>query len=107
MELIADMGIQGFTIKNLSKKIGITEPALYRHFDSKTAILNTILNNFKDMIGTISLKLESVEGTAIDKISFMFSQLLEVFDKQPSIISVMFSEEIFKNEESLEEAKTT
>lgn len=101
MELIADMGIQGFTIKNLSKKIGITEPAIYRHFESKTAILNTILNNFKDMIGSISSKIENVEGTAIDKISFMFSQLLEVFDKQPTIISVMFSEEIFKNEESL------
>lgn len=101
MELIANRGIQGFTIKNLSEKIGITEPAIYRHFESKTDILNTILNNFKEMIGTISLMLESFEGTAIDKISFMFSQLLEIFDEQATIISVMFSEEIFKNELSL------
>lgn len=101
MELIANKGIQGFTIKNLSEKIGITEPAIYRHFESKTDILNTILNNFKEMIGTISLMLESFEGTAIDKISFMFSQLLEIFDEQATIISVMFSEEIFKNELSL------
>lgn len=101
MELIADMGIQGFTIKNLSKKIGISEPAIYRHFESKTDILNTILTNFKEMIETISSMFAAYDGTAINKISFMFSQLLEIFDKQPTIISVMFSEEIFKNDISL------
>ncbi|RKY53296.1 MAG: TetR/AcrR family transcriptional regulator [Candidatus Neomarinimicrobiota bacterium] len=101
MELIANKGIQGFTIKNLSEKIGITEPAIYRHFGSKTDILNTILNNFKKIIGIIFLMLESFEGTAIDKISFMFSQLLKIFDEQATIISVIFSEEIFKNELSL------
>jgi len=35
------------TIKNLAKKIGITEPAIYRHFDSKIHILITILDLFK------------------------------------------------------------
>jgi AcrR family transcriptional regulator len=101
MELIAENEIQGFTIKNLSKKIGITEPALYRYFESKTDILNTLLNNFKEMIGGISLRLKGNEGIAIDKLSFMFSQLLDIFNTQPTIISVMFSEEIFKNEISL------
>lgn len=101
MELIANKGIQGFTIKNLSKKIGITEPAIYRHFESKTDILNTILNNFKEMIAMITSMLAGTDGIAIDKISLMFSKLLEIFNEQPTIISVMFSEEIFKNELSL------
>jgi AcrR family transcriptional regulator len=101
MELIADKGIQGFTIKNLSEKIGFTEPAIYRHFESKTDILNTLLNNFKEMIAMITSMLADIEGTAIDKISLMFSKLLEIFSEQPTIISVMFSEEIFKNEDSL------
>ncbi|MBT6686787.1 MAG: TetR/AcrR family transcriptional regulator [Bacteroidetes bacterium] len=47
LELIANKGIQGLTIKNLAKKIGITEPAIYRHFDSKIHILITILDLFK------------------------------------------------------------
>ncbi|MCK4529791.1 MAG: TetR/AcrR family transcriptional regulator, partial [Candidatus Marinimicrobia bacterium] len=84
MELIADKGIQGFTIKNLSEKIGITEPAIYRHFESKTDILNTILNNFKEMIAMITLMLADTDGIAIDKISLMFSKLLEIFNEQPT-----------------------
>ncbi len=47
LELISEKGIQGLTIKNLSKKIGVTEPAIYRHFDSKTEILISILDFFK------------------------------------------------------------
>ena len=31
-DLIATGGIQNFTMKSLSKDIGISEPAIYRHF---------------------------------------------------------------------------
>jgi AcrR family transcriptional regulator len=98
MELIANKGIQGFTIKNLSKAIGISEPAIYRHFESKTDILITILNSFKEMSEMMSAMIVTHKGTAIEKIEILFSKMFEIFTKQPSIISVIFSEEIFKNE---------
>jgi Bacterial regulatory proteins, tetR family/MAATS-type transcriptional repressor, C-terminal region len=98
MELIANKGIQGFTIKNLSKAIGISEPAIYRHFESKTDILITILNSFKEMSEMMSAMIVTHNGTAIEKIEILFSKMFEIFTKQPSIISVIFSEEIFKNE---------
>lgn len=101
LELITKKGIQGVTIKNLSKKIGITEPAIYRHFESKTEILLGILNNFKEMAVMLSGIMESYEAPASEKISFMFSKMLELFSEKPSMVSVIFSEEIFKNEEIL------
>jgi AcrR family transcriptional regulator len=39
LDLISQKGIQGLTIKNLSKKIGISEPAIYRHYENKIEIL--------------------------------------------------------------------
>ncbi len=101
LELITEKGIQGMTIKNLSKKIGISEPAIYRHFESKTEILLSILGNFKDMAVMLSKMMETFEATAIEKLTFMFSKMLELFSENPSIVSVIFSEEIFKNEEVL------
>ncbi len=98
MELIAHKGIQGFTIKNLSQAIGISEPAIYRHFDSKTDILIALLDNFKEMVGMMSSLFTHSDTTAMGKIEFMFSKMLEIFAEQPAIISVIFSEEIFKNE---------
>lgn len=46
IKLIAEKGIQNLTIKNISKEIGITEPALYRHFDNKLEILKGIIQYF-------------------------------------------------------------
>lgn len=101
IELIANNGIQGFTIKNLSKAIGISEPGIYRHFDSKTDILIAILNNFKEMSEMMSFMIVEIEGSAIEKVKFLFSRMFEIFTEQPAIISVIFSEEIFQNEEVL------
>ena len=92
LELIAEKGIQGLTIKNLSKKIGVTEPAIYRHFENKSSILLTILNNFKQMASMMSGMIPTLEGTAFDKIEFMFSKIIQLFIESPSYISVIFSE---------------
>jgi len=101
IKIIDNKGIQGLTIKNLSKAIGISEPGIYRHFESKTEILLTILNNFKEMAQMLSGLMKTFEGTAIEKITFMFSRMLDLFSETPSLVSVIFSEEIFKNEELL------
>ena len=101
IKIIDEKGIQGLTIKNLSKAIGISEPGIYRHFESKTEILLSILNNFKEMAIMLSGLMETYQATAIEKIGFMFSKMLELFSETPSMVSVIFSEEIFKNEEVL------
>jgi len=101
IKIIDEKGIQGLTIKNLSKAIGISEPGIYRHFESKTEILLSILNNFKEMAEMLSGLMTDYKGTAIEKIEFMFSRMLGLFSEAPSMVSVIFSEEIFKNEELL------
>ena len=101
IEIIAKQGIQGLTIKNIAKKIGISEPAIYRHFDSKTQILLTILDNFMEMAAFMGEAMKGNNDSAGDKIEFMFSRIVDIFIDTPSYISVIFSEEIFKNEQVL------
>lgn len=103
IDIIANKGIQGLTIKNLSKEIGISEPAIYRHFESKTDILLAILNNFQEMSSFMNEALSDINDTAVGKIEFMFSKIIDIFTVEPSHISVVFSEEIFKNEAVLKE----
>jgi AcrR family transcriptional regulator len=103
IDIIATKGIQGLTIKNLSKEIGISEPAIYRHFESKTDILLTILKNFEEMSSFMNEAMKGGNGSAVSKIEFMFTKIIEVFSQEPSHISVIFSEEMFKNESILKE----
>ena len=103
INIIANKGIQGLTIKNLSKKIGISEPAIYRHFESKTDILLAILGNFQEMSSFMNEALKDMDDTAIGKIEFLFTKILDIFTQEPAHISVVFSEELFKNEIVLKE----
>jgi len=101
IKIIDKKGIQGLTIKNLSKEIGITEAAIYRHFKSKVAILLTIIDSFNELSKMFSGIMETYEGTAKEKVHFMFSKMITVFSETPTLVGVFFSEEIFMNEEVL------
>jgi len=101
LDLISDKGIQGLTIKNLSKKIGITEPAIYRHFENKIQILIALLDLLKKNTNVIfEAELNSVES-AVRKIERLFEKHFKIFSEMPSLASVVFSEEMFRNEEKL------
>lgn len=101
--IIDEKGIQGLTIKNLSKSIGISEPAIYRHFDSKFDILCAILNGFKEQLAQAELKLKLDNSEPFTKMQAFYGEVLNRFVKTPSIVSVIFSEEIFQNEARLAE----
>jgi AcrR family transcriptional regulator len=98
IEIIATKGIQGLTIKNLSKEIGVSEPAIYRHFENKTDILLSILDNFQEMSSFMNDTIKDIDDTAIGKIEFMFNKIIDIFTQMPAQISVVFSEELFKND---------
>ena len=101
LDLISEKGIQGLTIKNLSKKLGITEPAIYRHFENKIQILIALLDLLKkNTSGIFEAELNSDE-TAVRKIERLFEKHFKSFAEMPSLASVVFSEEIFRNEEKL------
>lgn len=99
--IIDEKGIQGLTIKNLSQAIGISESGIYRHFDSKFDILFTILNSFKEQLAAWEKKLADDNMEPQLKMKQFFGQVLNRFVKSPSLVSVIFSEEIFQNEERL------
>lgn len=99
--LIDQLGIQGFTIKNLSKEIVISEPAIYRHFESKVEILSTILDEFKQRVMRYHEDFDSEKTDARKKIELFFEMIFQVFTDSPALISVIFAEEIFRNEPAL------
>ncbi|MDD2278448.1 MAG: TetR/AcrR family transcriptional regulator [Bacteroidales bacterium] len=106
LELISTIGIQGFTIKNLSKKIGVTEPAIYRHYENKISILLAILDYFKARSELLFIKQVNDSDSSLDRIEKIFQGHFNAFEKTPSLVNVIFSEEIFRNEPILQEKIT-
>lgn len=101
VKIIDSKGIQGFTIKNLSKEVGISEPGIYRHFDSKYDILSAILDSFKNKILENQEVFLSSGKDPFIKLRIFFTGIFEILTHNPALISVIFAEEIYQNEKKL------
>jgi AcrR family transcriptional regulator len=106
LELIAESGIQSLTIKNLAKKIGFAESAIYRHYDNKIQILLAILDFFRQNTAMFFINQLNSNANALQKIETLFQNHFAKFTASPSLVAVIFSEEIFRNEKELSEKVT-
>lgn len=93
LELIAERGIQHLTIRNLSKAVGVTEAAIYRHFSGKNEIIRALIVRFEE---TVQWR-ENLRGW--DAIRMFAMNRIELILKNPSLAHVFFSEEIFQDDE--------
>jgi AcrR family transcriptional regulator len=101
LELLSEYGIQGLTMKNLSKRIGISEPAIYRHFENKVDILSALLDYFRQNNESFFEKEVDESIPAPDKIVNILLNHFRVFTDNPSLVTVIFAEELFRNETAL------
>jgi len=92
--IIADSGMEGLTYRNLSERLGISIPAFYRHFPSKTHILLGIIDYFRELSQEIFLGAEASAGDALDRLSVFLTGHARLFSERSGLVVVLFPEEI-------------
>lgn len=97
IEIIDEIGIQGLSIRELAKRQGITEAAIYRHFENKQDIILSVLNFFACSVLNIIKDIEEKNLKPKEGILFFVRSHTEFFEQQRYITSVVFSEEIFRD----------
>jgi len=101
IRLIGEGGIQALTIKNLSAEIGIAESALYRHFKSKTEVLNALLDFLGFNIISHYENVYQLKVSSFEKIKKIIAGQLKIFAENPPYAIVILSDGLYKNEKSL------
>ncbi len=101
IRLIAGKGIQEVTMKNISREVGISEPALYRHFKNKHEIMVGVLDSFNYHNRMIPEEVKTSGLNALERLEDALVMVLKKFAGYPEIASVFFSEEIFRNDKEL------
>ncbi len=101
MEIIGSEGINGLTITHLSTRIGVSDGAIYRHFDSKMSIIKEILNElFYNISDQMMAEINSKKKTR-DKLQGITSKLYRLFEEKPGYVSLLFSEEYFVSDDEI------
>ncbi len=101
MRLVFQKGMQELTMKKIAQEIGITEPALYRHFLSKADILVALVEALNGKRQGI---IRDAEKAAPDLRAFLeafFVGHARLFAEQPAMTLILFSEELFSADSEL------
>lgn len=103
IQVIAQQGYEKLTTKNLAQSIGVTDAALYRHFESKKELIRMVLCYFEQVSCEVIQRINSLQISPLEKVSRFVLDRYEIFENDPDLAMVMFSEELFKNDPSFEE----
>ena len=95
--ILHEEGIGGLTTKNLAKRVGFTESALYRHYASKEDILAALLQY---LYGSMEERLPPIAAmTAVapdERLRRLFGSQLEYLMEHPHFLVAIFSDGLLK-----------
>jgi AcrR family transcriptional regulator len=88
IDVIHESGINGVSTREIAKRVGISEPAIFRHFKTKTDLLSAVLDYFghydSDIFQTTSAKnLEPLEA-----ISYCIELYATYYENYPAITAI-------------------
>lgn len=90
IELIGNEGLSGLTMRRLSQVLGVSEPALYRHYENKTAILDAILSVLEaETYERLPLEADATPQAIVEH----FARLFDLFTERPALATVVFLDE--------------
>jgi AcrR family transcriptional regulator len=103
LEIIADEGLHNISTRNLAKKIGLTEGAIFRHFQTKRDIIKGIMDDVEnDLVGSlrnIVLKADKAE----DKLFNYLCRNVKYLKENRGITILLFSEATHLGDKQLKE----
>ncbi len=99
LKIIQEKGYTDLTIRKISNEIGVSEAAIYKHFDSKEEILNDLAIWIfdKDQI-SVDRKEKRNEFEILKEI---LREKFKMLEENPAFTAILFQDEIFKEYESV------
>jgi AcrR family transcriptional regulator len=101
MNIIVSEGTYKLTIRNVAAVIGVTEPAVYRHFTSKHDLLVSLLEHLQQSIVTVIRQMDAEQEPFTRFTQKFLSALFARIESNPAFALFVFTEEAFHADAAL------
>ena len=88
--MFAARGFHGVSMDDLGAELGVSGPALYRHFDNKEAILSEMLIEISEQLRDGAKACLAFEGSAAEILEALVHFHIEFALSKPELIAVQF-----------------
>jgi AcrR family transcriptional regulator len=94
LKIIASSGIEGLTLRELARRVGVTHAAPYRHFKNKAALLSNLAQEgFRELLIVLKASAEK-NSDALEQLSSMAQAYVRFSLEQKAYFTVMFGVDI-------------
>jgi AcrR family transcriptional regulator len=94
--VIRESGPRSATLKNIAAKAGITEPAIFRHFDGVDGLFEGMFFVFERLFGTIQASFE-VPGKGLDRFVAGCNRTIDAFSRSKDFsYLILHAEHVFR-----------
>lgn len=102
LTLLAEQGLGGLTARNVAKAVGLTAPALYRHFPGgKADILGSILDLLEAVREEVFTAARETSGTALDRLRRSYDLHISLLQRFRALPCLLLSDTLWIDEPQL------
>jgi len=95
LELINDSGVTGLSIAGIAQKVGIVPSALYRHFTSKDAVLDAVLDLIQQRLMANVAHVRKQTPAPLQQLKQLFTRHTALLNENQAIPHVVFSDAVY------------
>ena len=100
IRLVAQKGVNGSTIRQIAAEAGVTEGAVYRHFDSKADLCHTAYCSIVEEMAAEKEQILKTDAPVAEKLADWVRVSYEYFDRYPEAFAyVLLTEHDFSPEQ--------
>lgn len=101
LNIIQEEGYTDLTIRKISDEIGVSEAAIYKHFNCKEDILNDLVKWIFDE-NQFSVDKEE-ESDKFDQLEHIMKEKFSILEQNPYFTAVLFQDELLREYSSVKE----
>ncbi len=91
LELLAEEGIDKFSLRKLARRCNVSHTSPYRHFSDKEELIRAIAGEIHDKFNAaLKAGLESVDGSSMEKVKAMGKAYVHFFLDNPDYLDLLF-----------------
>lgn len=95
LDLVTERGADGVSVQAIADRIGLTQPAVFRHFPNKEAIWLSVMEWLEASLGRIHRAAEADFGeSALIILGRMFIDHVRMVQRHPALAKVVFSDHL-------------
>ena len=101
LAVIGEQGMGKLTVRNVAKRVGFSEPAVYRHFPDKTSLLEAMLEYVSGTMAQHFSDARRHEESGYNLLERFLGRMFEEFVEMPALVPLLFTDELLNQDPKL------